>query len=338
MSVTVYEDDNFCVKTSYNHQVSDMIEGTLWNEVYCQGLQRRAPLIVVSHKEKPDKWLFSPHGLVSHSRAIVPKNLEDDVLVLCAGFTGHSDIIQWEEKGACDDAASLCVGCNPYSIRDIPPSFLTEYLLSYAIQCDGLMLKYVPSALMTGDMIDAALAKNGNASRYVPKDLMTPERWASAVLSSEQICFIADVPHNARTYDMWRHAVSVAPDSLLSFPKEDMGTEFGQDIIRHALEKKPRLLLNVPERFRSQDVCVLAVQKDVKLIRNVPEHLKDTVLEKVEQEGATPVIQDHRIQGFNEKIAEGAWYETERKESVIKRLEEFSTILEGYRQAKHYHF
>jgi hypothetical protein len=149
---------------------------------------------------------------------------------------------------------------------------------------DDIILQYVPENYRTIELCYEAVRKKGEALQYVPENLKTIDLCYEAVKMDGDA--LQWVPKNFKTTGMYLETVRAYSRSLHEFRYPDRyGVANSQrSALRNDIE---RVLKEMPEELKTQELCFEAVKENGAALAHVPEHLRtpELCLEAVKQNG-----------------------------------------------------
>ncbi|MDR1172851.1 MAG: DUF4116 domain-containing protein, partial [Bacteroidales bacterium] len=218
---------------------------------------------------------------------------------------------------AVSQAAVLADGLN---LKHVPGDTLQDDFILNILRKDGILISAVDQDRRTREMYMTALGNNGTAIMYFPEDMITPEIALQAVQNSGQA--LEFVPEGMRTKELCRAALDDrqnlphgAADVLSLIPFSDVCMEYLEKFKELNIEPlavlgniNPRMMTEemadfavewnsecfqlIPDRLKTQGLCMKAVEKDWLNMRFVPDKLTspEMALNAVQKNGQAIVF------------------------------------------------
>ena len=189
------------------------------------------------------------------------------------------------------------VKCSGFYLKYVPKELKTEDLCLLAVLDDGRALEHVPGKFKTPELCLLAVENDGSALEHVPRKLKTPELCLFAVrkywlalkfvpieYQTVELCLIAVkkekwaikfVPKEIRATDPCFSSVelkkhrkkrkSIVKREKTTTKKNDMkimalaGKIDSEEKALDFVRKKPEYFLQIPEQWRTKEVCLAAI-------------------------------------------------------------------------------
>lgn len=154
------------------------------------------------------------------------------------------------------------------SLRVIPKANRSETLCMKAVEQDGRDLQYVPPRLLTGAIVLQAVTTTGTALELVPKKWVSKSVIAAA-LHSDPVA-TAYVPAVSRDTPEFIEAAKRLPGRVDQIP----GALLDEDFAKALVMAEGRLLMELPLRLHTTDVCEAAFGNHQLPLSKFPEQKK----------------------------------------------------------------
>lgn len=191
-----------------------------------------------------------------------------------------------------------------YGVKEEPSvlGYIPEHLQSHelrmeAVKVDGMRLYTIPEKDRTKELCEVAVNSNFHSMKYVPEEMKTTELCKLAL--KNDAFAIQYFPQKELTHEVCLEAVNTAshPRILFFIPHEDIHTKYfdeqckdysttreflqcmnpnymKQDLANRIVAKEPELFYNIPDQFKSKQLCEVAVKHNGSYLQHIPENLK----------------------------------------------------------------
>lgn len=158
-------------------------------------------------------------------------------------------------------------------ISDLPERFQTRSFYRKLVESDADVLDFVPPEFIDLDICEAAVKSFRFALCRVPDKYKTKDFCRTAVEYHPEA--ITYVPKKYRSKDMCASVIERMPE-MADLPF--LYKYLTEEICIAGVKRDPRMLENLPDRFRTKPVCEIAVKMDPALIFSVPRSVKNREL------------------------------------------------------------
>jgi hypothetical protein len=177
------------------------------------------------------------------------------------------------------------VYCNPCSLEQVPSCHKTEDLCRIAVNVNGIALRFVPRDMIDESLCFLAIRTERYLTDYAEVLSFVPNEFMSRMLCLEAVerngTALKYVPDDLKHFEICLAAVKSVKNELMEevlghVPKRTLDSP---DFWLYAVKGGTSLLKNdplrfVPDRFKTQDVCLAAVQTVGTALEFVPDNLK----------------------------------------------------------------
>ncbi len=167
--------------------------------------------------------------------------------------------------------SALTTDQNAISLKDIPTSFRSLIICEFALQQDVLDFRYVPKKLLSQDFCNQYPA----ALQYIPGDFKTLELCKNAIHLNESL--LAFVPKHFINKALVNKMIkqSKTPNPFLEFVPNELLTD---RVIKTFVKKNPLEFKNLPDEFKSFDICRRFILRHIENLRLAPIELLEDLL------------------------------------------------------------
>lgn len=252
----------------------------------------------------------------------VPNALRSEELCLTA-VRHNSWYIQYvPETVVTYEMCEIAAKDNARGVRFIPPQMYDKELallvLNAVIQNQGMGygLEYIPVQLLDYDMCMKAVSYSGQNLQYIPERIKDYDLCLTAVRNKPEA--IDYVPSEYWTPEM---ALAVAKNAYCfkKIPKCLLTEEVCLIAVRHQIREKGTILVDIPHRLITQEICDQAFETSVQSIEGIPDEFVNEGMLYVLAKEAPWELKDH----FPARL---------RSEALFKKLTEINPKAEYYIQ------
>lgn len=186
-------------------------------------------------------------------------------------------------------------------LKEVPDDKKTPEMCFMAVQQKGILLEYAPETMRTADVCNSALDNDPEAIKFVPEILQTEDFLLDRVQKDPRILsslgnkpsafwlalvrkngiFLAQVPETHRRGELCVEALKNANEQagkVFSDVPDEIKTP---DFLLEIMQINGKLLQYVPEKKRTNKICLAAVKNENTAFEFVPENLQDYIQEQI---------------------------------------------------------
>lgn len=205
--------------------------------------------------EKSDSWL-------EH----LPSELRSDNMCLEMALVGHASIDLVPQHLRTQEVYERV---HFRSLAEIPADCRSDAICSKAVRWNGDNIAFVPKDIMTDEMILQAVMRTGTALRLIPPERMLNPAVVATALSSDPAAAVW-APEESRNSQAFR----IAAERLIGRMGEIPDAQLSEGFIQAIVAADGRLLIEVPLRYHTPEICEIAFRDKRLLLSKFPDEKK----------------------------------------------------------------
>ena len=158
---------------------------------------------------------------------------------------------------------ALCetaVGKNGATLCYVPTEIRDNLLSLIAVEKCGRALQDVPETLRDAALCEAAVRQDGGALEFVPVPLRSEALCRMAIGRRDHRGLLRHVPRHIQTLDFCVTAVACDLSNFAHMPSEYFGYDIWRGLSEEIVAAAPQRLGEIPERWRTQEMCLKAFE------------------------------------------------------------------------------
>lgn len=188
----------------------------------------------------------------------IPADLQSDQMCLVMALDGRADLLDVPEHLRTQEVYERVLFT---SLQDIPPENRSLTLSISALESDGQDLQYVPEQFLCDEIFLLAVKNNGLALQWVPMESRN-DGLVTAAMESDPVSIIY-APLAFRETQLFTQGARNLVGQIGKIPEELLDEAFALAIV----QADWRLLIELPIRLHSPDVCEAAFANQALLIQ-----------------------------------------------------------------------